>query len=159
MTIAIHNLGCHYRDGEYGFAQNYTKASELFLRAGELGHSEAYVCIGYAYDIGRGVDVDKKKSVYYYELAAMGGNATARYGLGLIEARAGNMDRALRHYMIAVGSGQPDSLERIKEMYTNGHATKDDYTKALQSYQAYLGEIKSDARDTAAAFSDELRYY
>ena len=37
-----------------------------------------------------------------------------------------------------------DSLKRIKELYTDGYATKEDYTKALQSYQAYLSEIKTD---------------
>ena len=30
-----------------------------------------------------------------------------------------------------------------------GYATKDDYTKALRSYQAYLDEIKRDHRDEA----------
>ena len=31
----------------------------------------------------------------------MGGEAIARYNLGLIEKRAGNYDRALKHFMIA----------------------------------------------------------
>ena len=68
------------------------------------------------------------------------------------------MDRALKHWMIAVRSGYSDSLAMIKELYTNGHATKDDYTKALQLYQTYLSEIKSKQRDEAAAFSDKYRY-
>ena len=44
-------------------------------------------------------------------------------------------------------------------MYSKGCATKDDYAKALQAYQAYLSEIKSDDRDKAAAFSDDFKYY
>ena len=47
----------------------------------------------------------------------------------------------------------------IQQMYRDGYATKDDYTKALQSYQAYLEEIKSIQRDNAAAFSDQYKYY
>ena len=47
----------------------------------------------------------------------------------------------------------------IKQMYTDGYSTKEDYTKALQLYQAYLGEIKSKQRDEAAAYSDRYRYY
>ena len=43
------------------------------------------------------------------------------------------------------------SLKIIKLMYREGEATKDDYTKALRSYQEYLDEIKSDQRDKAAA--------
>lgn len=59
--------------------------------------------------------VDKKKAVYYCELAAIGGNVIARYNLALNEANAGNMDRALRHYMIAVRGGSNVSLEMIKD--------------------------------------------
>ncbi len=43
---------------------------------------------------------------------------------------------------------------------SNGNATKEEYTKALQLYQAYLSEIKSPQRDKAAAAHDECyRYY
>ena len=50
--------------------------------------------------------------------------------------------------MIAVRSGEPDSLELIKELliYSDGHETKVDYADALRSYQAYLSEVKSDQR-------------
>ena len=51
------------------------------------------------------------------------------------------------------------SLDAIKQLYSKGHATKDDYTKALLSYQAYLGEIKSDQRDKAAAAHEDFCYY
>jgi len=61
--------------------------------------------------------------------------------------------------MIAVAGGNVDSLQRIKLLYTNGHVTKADYTKASQSYQAYLDEIKSKQRDKAAAAREDYRYY
>ena len=61
--------------------------------------------------------------------------------------------------MIAVRAGDYDSLKRIQIMYSDGHATKEDYTAALQSYQAYLMEIKSAQRDKAAAYSESYRYY
>ena len=69
------------------------------------------------------------------------------------------MDRALKHHMIAVADGYSKSLKDIHELYSDGHATKEDYTKALQSYQAYLGEIKSKQRDEAAAAREDYRYY
>ena len=163
--MAIFNMGCYYRNGMHGLPQDNTKALdydkslELFHRAAELGHAGAYASIGYCYNNGLGVEVDKKKAIYYYELAAMKGDVYARYNLGNNEAQAGNYERALRHYMIAIRSGNPNSLEVFKLMYSNGHATKEDYTKALQSYQAYLGEIKSTQRDKAAAFDKKYRYY
>ena len=159
-AVALFNRGNYYRDGRNGFLQSHTKAIELFHRAGELGYSESYNNIGYAYDNGEGVEIDEEKANHYYELAAMGGDADARYNLGNREVVAGNMDRAIKHHMIAVGSGDNDSLDMIKKLYSTGDATKEDYTEALRAYQAYLVEIKSDARDKAAAFSSErYRYY
>ena len=79
--------------------------------------------------------------------------------VGEMEENAGNMNRAIKHYMIAVGSGHNDSLKQIQQLYSNGHATKEDYKKALQLYQTYLGEIKSPQRDEAAAADDQYRYY
>jgi len=155
--MAIYRMGIYYRDGICGLAQDHTKALELFHRAAELGHADAYSKIGYAHD-GGGVEVDEKKAIYYYELAAIRGSTSARFNLGISEIDAGNMKRALNHWMIAVRSGSSKSLEIIKELYSDGYATKEDYTKALRSYQAYLSEIKSDQRDKAAV-AREKRYY
>ena len=82
----------------------------------------------------------------------------ARYNLGVIEANLNNMDRALKHWMIAVKDGDSKSLEGIKRLYLKGYATKDEYTKALKSHQAYLDEIKSEQRE-AAAYDDRYKYY
>ena len=157
--IAIRNLGVYHREGLFGFSQDYEKAFKLLVRASELGFAEASCCVGFAYEKGQGVEVDKKKAQHYWEIAAIGGDEVARNNLGTHEFRAGNIERALKHYMLAVGSGQATSLDTVKDMYEYGHATKEDYTKALRSYQVYLGEIKSPQRDEAAAFSDEYRYY
>ena len=159
MPLQYSNLGVYYANGLYGFPQTHTKAVELFRRAGELGYAKSYCNIGYAYDNGEGVEVDEKKANHYYELAAMQGDSSARYNLGNDEAEEGKMNRAMKHYMIAVRNGSDDSLERIKELYSYGYATKEEYTKALQSYQSYLGEIKSAQRDEAAAARENYRYY
>ena len=156
--FAIYNLGMYYR-GRNGYPQDYTKALELWHKAGELGIAKAYVNIGVAYDNGIGVRVDEKKARHYWEQGAIKGDADARHYLGNNEIRAGKWKRAIKHYMIAVRGGSNGSLEMIKQMYSNGHATKEDYTKALQLYQTYLGEIKSDQRDKAALADEDCRYY
>ena len=161
-AAAIYNLGCCYNNGMHGLPQDHAKALELWHRAAELGYAiPSYYNIGCAYDPGNGNGVgrDEKKAVYFYELASMGGSIYARHNLGFIEFNAGNMERALKHYMIAAGGGYYDSLENIKQMYMDGDATKEDYTKALRVYQAYLVEIKSAQRDEAAAFDDKYKCY
>ena len=60
--------------------------------------------------------------------------------------------------MIAVRSGYAESLKCIQDLYSEGHASKEEYRKALQSYQEYLSEIKSRQRDEAAAAREDYRY-
>ena len=157
--IAIFGLGIRHRDGRYGFTQDYTKALEFWHRAAELGYAGAYNNIGYLYKFGLGVEVDKKKAIHYYELAAMKGDVVARCNLGNKELKAGGLDRALKHFMIAARDGNNDSVGMIKKMYSKGNASKEDYTNALQVYQEYLGEIKSPQRDKAAASDERFCYY
>jgi TPR repeat protein len=157
---AIRSFGCFYAEGIYGLPQNYEKAVELWHRAGKLGSVESYHNIGNAYYFGRGVERDEKKAKHYYELAAIGGYVSARYNLGIVvEENAGKMRIALNHHMVAAGCGHDKSLEVIREFYMNGHATKDDYAKALRAHQKYIDGIKSAQRDEAAAYdNDEYRY-
>jgi len=158
-ATAIYNIGFFYADGIFGYHQNMAKALELWHRAGELDYSRAYYNIGNAYNTGIGVVVDKKKAWNYFELAAMGGNVKARHNLGALDQNKGNLDRALKHYMIAIEGGNKMSLENIKQLYEFKQAAKDDYTKALRLYQAYLDEVKCDHRDEAAAFNADWKYY
>jgi hypothetical protein len=51
--IAIYHKGVYYRDGTDGYAQDYTKALELWHRSGELGHSGTYCNISVAYFKGQ----------------------------------------------------------------------------------------------------------
>jgi len=152
---AIRGLGGMYAERQYGLPQNlYAKALELYHQAAELGNAGAYYNIGNSYNHGDGIGVDKKKAIHYWELAAILGNVMARNNVGAFEMRAGNVDRALKHWNIAVEGGSKDSLENIKRLYMKGGTTKDDYAMALGKYRDYLDEIKSDQRDEAAAFSD-----
>ena len=153
------NLGCHYAHGKYGLPQDVDKALELYHRAAELGHAAAYNNIGATYHVGNGVEQDGKKAEYYYTQAALSGGVNARHNLGNVEGCKGNMDRALKHFMISVEFGHTGSLDTVRQMFMNGNATKEDYTNALRAYQAYVSEIKSAQRNEAAAFSESYKYY
>ena len=86
---------------------------------------------------------DAKKAKHFHELATIGGDENARYYLGHFEEEAGNMVRALKHHMVAVGRGCSYSLKQIRKFYMNGYATRDDYAKALWAHQKYIDGIKS----------------
>ena len=130
----------------------------LFHRAADLGNATSYYNIGNGYFFGRGVEIDKKMARHYYELGAMRGCVLARYNLAVIEENSGDMNRAIKHYIISAGSGFNKSLDVMQDLYSKGKATKDEYTKALRAYQNYLDEVKSDQRDEAAAAREIYEY-
>lgn len=100
-----------------------------------------------------------KKATHYWELAAMLGHVGSRCNLGADEKNTGNVNRAMKHFMIAVRSGDDMTLRNIKKLFMSGEVTKDDYARALRAHQAYVDEIKSVHRDKAAAFSNEYKYF
>jgi ABC-type maltose transport system permease subunit len=75
------------------------------------------------------------------------------------EQQAGNMERAKKHYMIAVKCGEIDALANLQHLYLSGCATSEEYSDAERLYKEYVDEIKSDQRDVAAAATDEMAYY
>jgi len=140
----------YYTLGQHGLSQDYRKANELLLKAGELGYSDAYNNLGNNYLSGRGVEIDKMKAKYYWELAAIKGNVNARHNIGTVERNAGNYERAMKHYIIAAKSGGKESLHNVKLAYMDKIVTKDEYASTLRAHQQRLDEMKSVARDRAA---------
>jgi hypothetical protein len=53
--------------------------------------------------------------------------------------------------MIAAGAGHDESLKKVRECYLSGHATKDDFEKALRAHKEAADEMKSVQREAAAA--------
>ena len=151
-AYAFYVLASYYDRGVKGMPQDYEKANELYLRAGELGCSNACYNLGISYSFhGNGVEVDKKKAKHYYELAAMNGDMNARHNLGCMEGQAGNEHRAHKHFIIAAKAGYKKSLDYVKEGFVNGIVTKEEYANALRAYQSRQDLMKSDMRDKAMA--------
>ena len=141
--------GC-YEHGMRGMPQDFAKANDLYLRAGELGCAEGYYNFGHSsYDNGGGVEVDKKKAKYYWELAAMSGSVKARHNLGCEEVDSGNIDRAYKHFLLAANAGFDKSLGRVKKGFMDGIVTKEEYANTLRAYQQRHDEMKSEDRDIA----------
>ena len=152
---AFNQLAGYYAKGILGMPQDWAKANQLRLKAGELGCAGAYHNLGNAYHIGNGVEIDKKKAMHYYELAAMNGHVIARHNLGCSEGSAGKFHQAFKHYILAAKAGYKGSLDMVKEGYKNGYVTKDQYANTLREYQKIQDEMKSDARDKALSARNE----
>ena len=95
----------------------------------------AYCNIGLAHADGRGVEIDIEKAKYYFELAAVGGHVVSRHNLGCFEEKSGNLQRAIKHFMLSAGAGYDLSLEAIRECFMSGDATKTEFEKALRAHK------------------------
>ena len=146
---AITALGKEYCRGTLGLQRDMRRAAELWKEAAELGSIEAAYNLGVAYRRGDGVEKDKAKGAEYYKKAAMQGHVQSRFQLGYHEAERGNFDRAVRHLLISAKMGDNKSIATIKNAFTAGVATKEQYAQALRGYQDAVEEMKSHDRDEA----------
>ena len=147
---AFNMLGLCYADGSNGVPRDEAKKNELFLKAGELGCADGYFNLGCSYHNGTGVEMDKGKAKYFYELAAMSGKVSARNNLGIMENNAGNHQRAMKHLILAASAGHDKALEDVKKGFMTDLVTKDEYESTLRAYYERQLEMKSEAREKIA---------
>jgi len=133
---------CH-RAGDYDGAFKYLN------KAADLGDAEAQFRLGRMHWKGEGVEKDMKKAAYRYEKAAIGGHPVARSLLGWYEEENGNMERAVKHWVIAANLGCKDSMKALLPNYKEGYITKEKYGATLRTHQAAIDATKSAQRDAA----------
>ncbi len=142
---------------------NYDGAFEYFTKAAELGDSDAYNRLGNMYDKGEGVEEDMssttKKAVYYWEKAAIGGHHIARFNLACYEQKNVNMERAVKHFIIAANLGDEVSMKHLWTHYSEGNITKEDLDATLRTHQTAIDAMKSAERDAAEAFFRKHNIY
>ena len=87
--------------------------------------------------------------MHYWQQAAMKGDVESRNNLGIVEFNNKNYELAVQHWMIAAKMGNEESLNDIKKMFMQGHATKAQYAEALRGYGDAVEEMKSSMREGA----------
>ncbi|EJK68140.1 hypothetical protein THAOC_10707 [Thalassiosira oceanica] len=132
---AIYFLGDQYYHGSLGLTKDVSRAIELWTEAAELGSLDAQYALGLVYYTGDGVEEDKPRGTHHLQQAAMKGDVESRNKLGDVEYDNANYQIALQHYMISAKLGYEKSLNYIKEMFKEGHATKAQYAEALLGYR------------------------
>jgi tetratricopeptide (TPR) repeat protein len=130
---------------------DYDSALEHLTKAAELGNADAHYTLGLAYMKGEGVEKDEEKAVYHWEKAAIGGHPLARHNLCVIEEMNGNMERSVKHLIIAANLGYENSMKSLWGHYSRGNITKEDLDATLRAHQAAIDAMKSAQRDAAEA--------
>ena len=142
---AVYQLG-----GDQYNKGDYSTAFEYFARAAELGFLVAHHDLGNMYRMGHGVEKDMGKAMYHYEEAAIGGHPESRYNLGSAEWNNRNIERALKHYIIAATQGNDDSIKRLMKAFKFGLLEKEDLASVLRAHKAAVDATKSPQREKAA---------
>lgn len=117
---AFYELAGHYRDG--------VNVVNALNSAAKLGSIRAHARFAAAYfkDLGieENINIEKAKALHHCKLAAIGGHEIARFHLGAIEMKNGNMDTAMKHYIISAKSGYDGALKVVGVGYKDGLVSK-----------------------------------
>ena len=135
---------------------DYDAAFDHFTKAAELGNVDAHCRLGICYHEGEGVEKDEEKVVYHWQKAAIGGHHIARYNLAVIEGEHGNIERSVKHLIIAAKIGEEDSMKLLWTHYSLGNITKEELDATLRTHQAAIDETKSEQRDAGEAFFQRI---
>jgi TPR repeat protein len=113
---------------------------ELYARAAKLGSSKAHCFLADIYHSGG----DFKTTL---AAAAMAGCEVSRFNLGVMEANAGNKERAIKHFRIAASAGCFRAMSTLLIVFKQGHVNRDAIDALLTAYNNSCAEMRSKARD------------
>ena len=145
--VAIFQLGAE----EYK-KKDYRSAIEYYTRAAELGIAEAHYEISHMYLEGQGVEKERGKEIHHLEEAAIGGHPYARFRLGVHEGGDGNIERAVKHWIIASTQGCDKSIKILMDFFKEGFVRKEVLDAALRAHEAAVDATKSPQRKAAEEF-------
>ena len=134
-------LANSYHHGVNGLQRDEERAIELYARAADLGHSGSHYQLGVIYHEGG------EKAKFHYEAAAMAGHEVARNTLGYIEFHSGNMERALKHTMIAASRGNYFAMHSVIISFEEGGVSRESIDSTLTAYNNSCAEMRSEERD------------
>ena len=144
-AFAMFVVGNHYMEGQLGLHQDREKAMELWTQAAELGSSHAHYQLGFIYE----EEGDLKKAKFHNEAAALFVHNTGRYNLGCMEFRAGNVERAVKHWTIAASGGEHDAMQNLLIQFKYGALIRHTIDSTLTANNSSCKEMRSEARDTS----------
>jgi TPR repeat protein len=79
----------------------------------------------------------------------MAGHEVARFNLGYIEYKSGNVERAVKHWTIAASAGHHTAMHNLLGAFNHGLVRRESINSPLTAYNNSCAEMRSEARDAA----------
>ena len=124
--------------------QDWTKAKELYARAVKLSSSDAHYPLGSIYDESERGDL--KKAKIHYEEAAIAGHKTARYNIGTMDYKSGNLEQALKNWKIAASAGDYTAMHNMTIKFEDDAVSRESIESTLMAYNSICAKMRSEAR-------------
>ncbi|RIB25227.1 hypothetical protein C2G38_2013067, partial [Gigaspora rosea] len=148
-STQLFTLGHNYRNG-IGVEKDEKKAFEYYMKAAELGNSNAMQCVSSCYRYRAGVERNYQKSFEYCKRSADLGNAygmcsvgySYEFGQGIYQ----DYNKAFVYYKKSANLGVRGAMYNVAGCYRNGIGTKRDIQSAnywFTKYKSLLKTIKS----------------
>ena len=146
----IYNEGYYYYTGTNNYPLNHRKALEYFLKAAELGSSDAMNYIGLYFENGNLVEKDIRKAAewYYKAFKANSQNPHAAYNLGRMYYNGSgvpkvSMDKAYQLFDCAIklGRGNTHSVY-AQSCYMKALIAMNEYHLYIEAGEYYLEAIR-----------------
>ncbi len=130
-----------FRIAEIYYMDEGTVAESLrwYTVAANQEQSKAQNSLGYMYEHGEVVSMDKKKAFYWYQKAAINGNRNAQHNLAFFYYQGlgtqTNYKKAFEWYTKAASQGHPGSQNNLGVMYEYGYGVGKDINQAMRWYK------------------------
>jgi len=101
---------------------DYKVAMEEWSRSAKLGDVDSQVGLAFGYALGKGVESDPKKSVFWFRKAAEQGDSTAQSSLGLAyeygQGVTKNINTSIKWYKKAAKQGHKKAKAKLEKLLT-----------------------------------------
>ena len=148
---AMFEMGMVYWLGE-GVVKDTDVALEWMKRASEGGYGKAHYHLADCYSLGEAVDRDTEQALIHYQAAASQGCVKAFVDIGkVLKKMNGKIEEYLLNFRKAAMCGVCDDelFTELRDAFSDGLITKDEYAFTLRENQKVSVEMKSDSRTRA----------
>lgn len=131
----------NYTEKGFKFARkgNEKAAVDVFKLSASLGDNLAQTNLGNLYRWSAGVELDKRKAIYWYKRSAGQGNTFAQKALGDMylsgEGTPQDYSKAVKWVRQAAKNDNANAQYNLGVMYQNGQGVTQDYSEAMKWYR------------------------